>query len=277
MNREDNNLKDTSLSQNSSNSLTSFSLSYKKTNKLITALYMVTDIIDITEPIRTKLRFLGAEIISDINALNYSKRTDITINITKKITEIITFLGIVEALSMVSAMNSSILKKEFIELKKSLEEGNNNSVWLEEFLMKDIPSDEIQSQNKNPVRLGVHSSGSLMKVLKDMDMSDRNKVSNNLSFMSDKSDKRQNGILNNQNKKSDMDMIKKERRFEIVNAIRNKNGEATITDIKTNAKGVLKDCGEKTLQRELVSMVKDGVLKKEGDKRWSKYKLFSNN
>ena len=273
MNREDNNLKDTSLSQNKSNSLTSFSLSYKKTNKLITALYMVTDIIDITEPIRTKLRFLGAEIISDINALNYSKRTDITINITKKITEIITFLDIVHALAMVSAMNSSILKKEFIELKRSLEEGNNNSVWLEEFLMKDMPADPTQTQNKNPVRLGVQNSGSLMKVLKDMDVSNRNTMSDRLSFMSDNKNTVQKNVLN---KRSETDMVKKERRFEIVNIIKMNNGQATITDIKNSAKGVLKTCGEKTLQRELVAMVADGVLKKEGDKRWSKYKLFSN-
>jgi hypothetical protein len=270
MNREDNNLKDTSLSQNKSNSLTSFSLSYKKTNKLITALYMVTDIIDITEPIRTKLRFLGAEIISDINALNYSKRTDITINITKKITEIITFLDIVHALAMVSAMNSSILKKEFIELKRSLEDGNNNSVWLEEFLMKDNPSDTAQIQNKNSVRLGVQNSGSLMKVLKDMDMSNRNSMSDRLSFMSDKKNKEQNFVPL---KREGIDILKKERRFEIVNIIRNNNNIATITDIKNNVRGVLKNCGEKTLQRELVAMVADGVLKKEGEKRWSRYGL----
>lgn len=273
MNREDNNLKDTSLSQNTSNSLTSFALSYRKTNKLITALYMVTDIIDITEPIRTKLRFLGAEIISDINALNYSKRTDITINITKKITEIITFLDIVHALSMVSAMNSSILKKEFIALKKSLEEGNNNSVWLEEFLLKDASVNDEQVQNKNSVRLGVQSSGSLMKALKDINMSNRNGMSDRLSFMPNNKIIAENSVSN---KRTDSDMTKKERRFEIVNIIKMNNSQATITDIKNSAKGVLKMCGEKTLQRELVSMVADGVLKKEGDKRWSKYLLATN-
>lgn len=272
MNREGDKFKDTSLSQNTSNSLTSFALSYRKTNKLITALYMVTDIIDITEPIRTKLRFLGAEIISDINALNYSKRTDITINITKKITEILTFLDIVHALSMVSAMNSSILKKEFIELKKSLEEGNNNSVWLEEFLLKDASLNDGQVQNKNSVRLGVQSSGSLMKALKDINMSNRNGMSDRLSFMSNNKIKAENTASN---RRTDSDMIKKERRFEIVNIIKMSNGQATITDIKNNAKGVLKMCGEKTLQRELVAMVADGVLKKEGDKRWSKYLLTS--
>ena len=42
------------------------SLPYIKTNKLITALYMVTDTIEKEEPIRLKLRTLGVEILSDI-------------------------------------------------------------------------------------------------------------------------------------------------------------------------------------------------------------------
>jgi hypothetical protein len=52
-----------------------------------------------------------------------------------------------------------------------------------------------------------------------------------------------------------------------------------ITDIRTKSNGhpdqfsAIVSCGEKTLQRELVSMVKDGVLKKLGEKRWSRYML----
>src|SRR3989344_3111766 len=38
---------------------------YRKTNKLVTALYMVTDVIDKEEPLRNKLRTLGLEILSD--------------------------------------------------------------------------------------------------------------------------------------------------------------------------------------------------------------------
>ncbi len=54
-------------------------------------------------------------------------------------------------------------------------------------------------------------------------------------------------------------------------------GMATIKDIKDKIKttpeqaSFLVSCSEKTLQRELVSMVKDGVLNKTGKKRWSRY------
>ena len=49
----------------------------------------------------------------------------------------------------------------------------------------------------------------------------------------------------------------------------------TITDIKHKGhaipKGLVASCGEKTLQRELISMVKDNMLYKTGEKRWSRY------
>ena len=30
-------------------------------------------------------------------------------------------------------------------------------------------------------------------------------------------------------------------------------------------------CSEKTVQRELASLISDGLIKKEGEKRWSRY------
>ena len=48
-------------------------------------------------------------------------------------------------------------------------------------------------------------------------------------------------------------------------------GGAKLT-IKDFAKNI-KDCSDKTIQRELISMVTSGVLKKEGERRWSKYFL----
>jgi hypothetical protein len=43
----------------------------------------------------------------------------------------------------------------------------------------------------------------------------------------------------------------------------------TIKDFAQKIKG----CSEKTIQRELIVMLTSGVLKKEGERRWSKYFL----
>ena len=62
--------------------------------------------------------------------------------------------------------------------------------------------------------------------------------------------------------------IKIARRNDVLNIVKVK-GQVSIKDIVL----MLKDVSEKTIQRELFSLVSEGVLKKEGEKRWSVYKL----
>ncbi len=59
------------------------------------------------------------------------------------------------------------------------------------------------------------------------------------------------------------------RRERVLNVLRDK-GEATIKDIIE----VVTDCSEKTIQRELISLIKDNMVLREGERRWSKYKLI---
>jgi hypothetical protein len=46
-------------------------------------------------------------------------------------------------------------------------------------------------------------------------------------------------------------------------------GVVSIRDVAE----VVTDCSEKTIQRELLALVEKGVLKKEGERRWSTYRL----
>ena len=238
-------------------------LSFNKVNKLITAVYMVTDIIEADEPIRNKLRTLGVEIISDINNMPEKAHS--------KISEIMSFLNIASTMNIISEMNCNILKKEFVDLKNALpvkDKSAQNATWLEEFLLAPV-KEEIDllpstfNNNKyysighikpkpivhNPTRIGVQKGNTLMRALKDV------------------SDKKSN--LSN----SDFNLLKTQRREDIIFVIKNNPNGATITDIKKAAHGTLASCGEKTLQRELVSMVGDNLLHKTGSKRWSRYFL----
>ena len=58
------------------------------------------------------------------------------------------------------------------------------------------------------------------------------------------------------------------RKDRIIQVLRD-NPDATIKDIA----GVITDCSEKTIQRELIAMIKDNIVVREGERRWSKYKL----
>ncbi len=48
-------------------------------------------------------------------------------------------------------------------------------------------------------------------------------------------------------------------------------GEATIKDISE----IINDVSEKTIQRELNAMIDENVVKRQGERRWSKYSLLS--
>ena len=259
----DKNLKDThsplpSLPLNKGEEL-GVDVSYTKTNKLISALYMVTDIIDKEEPIRSKLRTLGTEIVSDMNIL--------PLNALTKISQSISFLDIASSVNIISSMNCNILRKEFLQLYQSIKESSGESfilrrpIDLSEFFMDELPSGgEIHSKGHDksighlfPTRLGVQKASTLMKALS---------VVEEMKVMSDR---------------NSFEDLKKQRRDNIVKIIKLIGGSATITNIRDKVKavpdqaGILVSCSEKTLQRELMSMTKDGVLNKTGEKRWSRY------
>ncbi len=63
--------------------------------------------------------------------------------------------------------------------------------------------------------------------------------------------------------------VKKNTRQSIIIGLLKRKREAMIKDITPLIHG----CSEKTIQRELLSMVKSGILRKEGEKRWSRYSL----
>lgn len=61
----------------------------------------------------------------------------------------------------------------------------------------------------------------------------------------------------------------KSRRDRVVEVLKDK-GPVTIKDITD----VVTDCSEKTIQRELMSLIKDNIVHREGERRWSKYSLI---
>ncbi len=245
------------------------SISYTKTNKLVTALFMVTDIMDKTEPLRNTLRTLGSQIISDIHS-DPSKAT-------AKIGEILSFLDIASSVNMVSDMNASILKNEFLKLLESVKEYRKiKSIWLEEFLETadtDNQNDDQQKyselitrrhipSSRTSTRLGVQKANTLMSAI------------NNIKDI-----RKSPAPYEAEGFRLGFDVLKKHRRADIITVLNTAGIGLTITEIKDKSKGqkdvlsALASCGEKTLQRELVAMVRDGVLKKEGEKRWSRYSI----
>ncbi len=279
MTGDENNLRDirdTSLNLKDN----SISIPNNKGQKLITALYMVTDIMDKDEPMRAKLRSLGLDILTDIQSLKDTNNAHRLETFLSRIEAVLSHLSIGVTVGMISSMNGNILEKEFSLLRDIIRDSElfqkpyRGQASLADFL-RDEEQPSVYHMSFNPssghirhtpsisgTRIGVQKASTLMQALSD-------KIAPKVSHTQPIPKHRE-----------EFDLLKKERKDEIVLIIKTKNLEqnskglplgVTITDIKSMAKTALKDTSEKTLQRELMSLIEDGVLYKEGAKRWSKY------
>jgi hypothetical protein len=209
-----------------------------------------------------------------------------------KIAEIMSFLDIASAVNIISEMNCNILRKEFSLLNQSILTGTNKAqvlnrqINLAEFFNEEGISPLLNKEgnegrffnpphpnpllkgegreiSKGHASLGVQKGSTLMQALSQVE----GKALKHIS-VSDKTI-------------PVFDVLKKQRRDNIINIIKTITGGATIKDIKDKARvnpekfKAIISCSEKTLQRELVSMVKDSVLDKTGEKRWSRYFIKS--
>jgi len=64
------------------------------------------------------------------------------------------------------------------------------------------------------------------------------------------------------------DKVDQGRATRIINLLKDSDGLA-IKDIAS----VITDCSEKTIQRELLSLIENGLVRREGERRWSRYFL----
>lgn len=259
---------------NSLNSKSFLDFTTKKTEKLVMALYMVTDGLDMDEALKNKLRSLAVELMSDIHNLSslYKTQKNLSILSTQnKISEILSFIEVSKTIGFVSEMNSNILKKEFEillnELVKFEETNQNNSLKRDpnakniserflldkESLFVAIPSYEKVQQLPERIRQDIYK-GQIKDRFNNNVFYDKNRVS---SYIKDT---------------KSMHMSRGDRRKQILDFIKDKNF-ISIKDISIS----IKDCSEKTIQRELNEMVNNGQIIKEGEKRWSRYKYKDQN
>ena len=225
----------------------------KKTEKLITALYMVTDCMETDDALKGKLRLLGVQLLSNIYELNLFKPgfTENHIRASlNNIYEIFSFIDISNTMGYISEMNTSILKKEFNilveELNSYLPKDKSFPFTLGDKMFevqKDVSKTESLSFNKNPI-----------------------KRTNNMSFISNRTE---SNVLYKPLSFIDHKKIKSDRIEKIIKIIKDKT-EASIKDISI----AFPECSEKTIQRELNDLIGKGQIKKSGDKRWSRYSIF---
>lgn len=231
---------------------------HKRTEKLIAALYMVTGLLCDQEPIKWKVRKLASNVLDSVLELkNLSFDFDMK-KFENSVFQIISLLQVSRISGLVSEMNFSILNREFELFLKQVSDFKLESekvvTFPEGFFNEQSLNEEI-SANKN--------------LLKDKpSIKGQYNERHENSFNNPISDFKGQSNFEKNNRNSNI-VLKKNNRTEIILSLAKKMGKIMIKDVS----GEIKDCSEKTIQRELLLLVKNGVLKKEGERRWSKYSL----
>ena len=266
---------------------------YKKTERIVSALYLVSNLLSDKEPIRWQFRSGGVAVIALLMSLTAKPVTkaDIGSVLAPELLQMLSLLDISYTAGLVSEMNFSILKRELESLLDTLNyrgasgQGNvSRSVIIsKEFF--EVPREHFKLDNASVTGEsgatflkgemenkgqdgGINSwadvlrervDGGILKgqmSLKDKGISLKNTRTGSVSGTVDKGQ--------NPNRR----MEGTSRQTEILKLVRGRNN-LTIRDFSQ----VIKDCSEKTIQRELLRLVKLGVLNKVGERRWSRYSL----
>jgi len=261
-------VRDSALSQNDNTDKSELPINFdnydfsvflnKKTEKLTVALYMVTSFLSDNEPLKWRLREKSIVLLSGITTArdkSVSEMENVFASHSFLVEEIISFLEVGAASKLISEMNFSILKAEYMALR-TLVLDPSMLILSENHLT--VTKDDIESAE----RKAPQSPMSIKDIYKRQPL---------------KSSSQKIGAVSTSN--ASRTQITKPRYFKerdsrrqlIINFIRH-NGEVSIKDIlreSTISSGV----SSKTIQRELIDMVSGGILNKTGERRWSKYSL----
>ena len=211
---------------------------------------MVTDCMETDDALKGKLRELGVSLLSDMYKLGSLSPMDKHVHISVslfRVHEIISFVEIANTIGFISDMNTSILKKEFGILIGELESHQKKDKHFTFTLDEQMFSFPILSDESS--------------------IKDKRTSLNTMSFTPTKSYSPV-GQISNSNHHSLSQIDKQERTSKILALLKDK--EVSIKDISSS----FTDCSEKTIQRELNSLVSKGQIKKIGAKRWSRYQAI---
>lgn len=230
---------------------------FKKTEKITAALYLVSGLLKDDEPMKWELRDHGMDLMSASFMASSNMPGDKSSVIQSLFTaalETISLLNVAKISNLISEMNHTLLVREIdgvvAMLRDRLAENAENAGYvLSEsfFRTPDMFSTGFRMDHR-PSSVPRDGASQGHGMVPGMSSQGKTKTIEGHSTVQAKKDNRQEAII----------------------AVLKGQSNLTIKDFSK----VIKDCSEKTIQRELIDLVDRGVVKKEGERRWSRYSLL---
>jgi hypothetical protein len=250
---------------------TEFQYIYKKTEKIVTAIYLVTNFMTTEEPLKWSLRNSATDLLKSVMAFSKMSLSDREIRvheINAHILETSSLFDLGFRSGFVSNMNYNILNFEISKLSVALSTyqkdaiSSNKSLFDAEYF-KVHKNEEFDLKEKMNVSKKHENIKDIYKGQNDY------KGQNNNVFYNTPKNKPENTNLSNSSKSKKRPKKTNTERRNIIIAEIKKLGDVSVKDVSKVLPGV----SSKTLQRELLSMVDDGLLIKKGERRWSRYSI----
>ncbi len=240
-----------SLIDSNTDSSKNFLKLYNRSNRLISAVFLVINVVDGNDQIKNRIKELAMQLMSVCVELKDEQGANsyrLLSKIEKVVLELLSLLEVTSVSGLVSEMNASILKNEFQSFLASVTDFSEGITGSEVNTVKNVLEkndladfETVKIKNPNPTRSTADSASVVAKTVPNqVVIKDENKGQS-------RKDSRQNAIL------------------EFVRL----HPSSSIKEITPHIRG----CGEKTIQRELVELVRSGTMHRVGERRWSRYSV----
>ncbi|MEK7579260.1 MAG: DeoR family transcriptional regulator [Patescibacteria group bacterium] len=246
-------LKDTEGASLSEMPSTSYDLE-EVSQKLATALYLVTGLMSDEEPLKWHLRRKAISLVSDtgraLRLFKIDKEEDVLASLQTSCRETVSLIRVSAISGIVSTMNEEIIVLQMnafmSDMRSILEREDGKGGLIKKILSYKRPLLLGRPENKYNFSQG-HSQGQSFSNQAVLPKQSVKKIILRV---------RPNG-----------NGLEGKARKEKITALVREKGSVMIKDIA----GAIQDCSEKTLQRDLGDLVREGVLKRKGERRWTVY------
>lgn len=223
--------------------------SVKKAEKISSAIYVLSNFIPSSDPMRHSIRKSSLRLLSDIFTISNvtdrgnGTRASVFVLTSQIIPEILSLINVSKTSGFMSPMNAEVVSTELKNFQDSLE-----------------------------TRFGLKTDLILSK--KDFDISSVDGSKTNIVDKIISTKPLVEGFTKKKTSYAKSPRVykvatkKNQRRSVILEVLKN-NDDIGVKDVLVK----LPQYSEKTIQRELLKMVSEGLLKREGERRWSRYSI----
>ncbi len=266
-----------------------------KLERIATAMYMVTNHLSDREPLKSKLRTLAYELIE----MSYKSELIESGLLEQNLSVTSSLILVASKARLIANQNAEIIVLEINRVKDMLLSSDSKGVIEQSLrnLFTDISIDDYVASDIQVQSISMHQVPSKNSEVKSINQSSpahqksdqtmspsmpalQNQPDAKVGYfgtsqppvnkVAKKNESNQNTgkVQSGSVRSNQAPGVLTDRQSTIVKEIRLK-GQLTIRDLVDKITG----CSEKTIQRELLALVEHGVLKKEGERRWSRYSI----